>query len=113
MRERYGARLYLFGSRARGTQRPTSDFDMVAVADAFGQQPRLGRARDRFFLWHDAGGWGQPLDLHCYTPAEFREEVRGLGYLGHAKRRGELRRIVLRPRRRARTAAPTTESPTM
>lgn len=90
MRERYGARIYLFGSRARGTNRPSSDYDVVAVAEAFGQQPRLGRARDRFLIWHEAGGWGAPLDLHCYTPAEFREELRGLGYLGQAKRRGQL-----------------------
>lgn len=90
MREQYGARIYLFGSRASGTNRPASDYDVVAVAESFGQQPRLGRAQDRFVIWRQAGGWGAPLDLHCYTPAEFREELRGLGYLGQAKRRGQL-----------------------
>ena len=29
MRERYGARLYLFGSRARGTARADSDYDII------------------------------------------------------------------------------------
>ncbi|MBI4317694.1 MAG: nucleotidyltransferase domain-containing protein [Chloroflexi bacterium] len=90
MRKRYGARLYLFGSRARGTAHGESDYDLVAVAPAFGEQPLLGRAPDRRILWREAGGWGIGLDLHCYTPEEFREELAGLGYLGMAKRRGEL-----------------------
>jgi predicted nucleotidyltransferase len=93
MRERYGARVYLFGSRARGTNRPDSDYDLVAVAGAFGEQPKLRRALDRRELWLEAGGWRKSLDLHCYTPEEFRAEIAGLGYLGQAKRRGELREI--------------------
>lgn len=109
MGERYGARIYLFGSRVRGTNRPSSDYDVVAVAESFGQQPRLGRAQDRFLIWREAGGWGAPLDLHCYTPAEFREELRGLGYLGQAKRRGQLVAVLAaRPHPRR---APTRTTP--
>lgn len=93
MHERYGARLYAFGSRTRGTAEPSSDYDVVAVAEAFAEQPPLGRARDRFRLWLEAGGWGKELDLHCYTAAEFREELKGLGYLGQARRRGELLKV--------------------
>jgi len=90
MRDRYGARLFLFGSRARSTARPDSDYDMVAVAPAFAKQPLLARARDRSELWFAAGGWRKGLDLHCFTPREFREELAGLGYLSHARERGEL-----------------------
>jgi hypothetical protein len=90
LRERYGARVYIFGSRVRGTNRSDSDYDLVAVAEAFGAQSRLARAPDRRALWRLAGGWGIGLDLHCYTPAEFRRQVRGLGYLGSARARGEL-----------------------
>lgn len=96
LRERYGARLYVFGSRVRGGARPDSDYDLVAVADAFAGQPRFERAPDQWRLWRDAGGWGIPLDLHCYSPDEFRRQIRGLGYLGQARRRGEL--IEVTPR---------------
>jgi len=96
MRERYGARVFLFGSRARRTNRPDSDYDLVAVARAFCKQPVLRRALDRRQLWLEAGGWRKALDLHCYTPEEFREELAGLGYLGQAKARGELIEIKVR-----------------
>ncbi|MBI4320414.1 MAG: nucleotidyltransferase domain-containing protein [Chloroflexi bacterium] len=98
MRERHKATLYLFGSRARGTAREHSDYDIVAVSDAFGQQSHFRRCLDRDELWHTAGGWRKALDLHCYTPGEFRKEVAGLGYLGQARARGELIRIKPAPR---------------
>ncbi|MCL5961756.1 MAG: nucleotidyltransferase domain-containing protein [Chloroflexi bacterium] len=90
MRQGYGARVYLFGSRARGTAGPESDYDLVAVSRAFEEQSVFERALDRHVLWRQSGGWGIGLDLHCYTPAEFRRQIDGLGYLGQARRRGEL-----------------------
>ncbi len=93
MAERYGARVYLFGSRARGVHRPDSDYDVVAVSQRFAGERQRYRARDRYKLWYEAGGWGIGLDLHCYTEEEFYEEIRGLGYLGQAKRHGELIRV--------------------
>jgi predicted nucleotidyltransferase len=97
VRERYGGRLYLFGSRARGTARPDSDYDLVTVARAFAKEPLLLRAIDRGDVWREAGGWRQALDLHCYTPEEFREELASPGYLAQAKARGEL--IEIKPGR--------------
>lgn len=97
MRQRYGATLYLFGSRASSAAKPYSDYDLVAVAESFRQQKSTARAKDRLVLWYEAGGWGEGLDMHCYTPEEFREELAGLGYLGQAKRRRELTRIRLSP----------------
>lgn len=96
IRDRYGAGVYLFGSRARRSARPESDYDLVAVSQAFDRQSVFERALDRNILWRQAGGWGIGLDLHCNTPAEFRRQLAGLGYLGQAKRRGEL--IVVRAR---------------
>jgi hypothetical protein len=99
MRERYDARLYLFGSRARGTQHTYSDYDIVAVSASFVGQEKPLRVPDRYHLWDLAGGWTEGLDLHPYTPEEYRRAVRGLGFLGSAKRRGEIVRICLTPRR--------------
>lgn len=102
MRERYGATLYLFGSRARGTGRADSDFDIVAVSKEFQHYKMTARAAGGWSLWLEAGGWGKGLDLHCLTPEEFREETRdGWGYLGASKKGGELVRIkVASPGRR-------------
>jgi predicted nucleotidyltransferase len=106
MRDRYGARLYLFGSRARGTAHADSDYDLVAVAVPFSVQRRISRALDRSQLWEAAGGWGRSLDLHCLTPSEFQAETRdGFGYLGQAKERGELIRIRCAPRSSRRRPA--------
>ncbi len=96
LRDRHGAELYLFGSRARGTQRPDSDYDFAAVAPSFAAYRRIHRALDRFALWHEAGGRGIGLDLHCYTPEEFALELDSVGYLGEANERGELLRIPVR-----------------
>ena len=93
MRRHYYADLYLFGSHSRGTASPHSDYDLVAVSAFFAEQPILRRALDRRKLWREAGGWGIPLDLHCLTPEEFAAETGGFGYLGAAKRSGELVRI--------------------
>ncbi|MBI4319699.1 MAG: nucleotidyltransferase domain-containing protein [Chloroflexi bacterium] len=112
MRQRYGVTLYLFGSRARGTGRSDSDYDLVAVSKEFQHHKITSRVRDRWFLWLEAGGWGKGLDLHCLTPDEFREETRyGWGYLGGSKRRGELIRIRVTPSRRKRQ--PSRDSPSL
>lgn len=99
MRDRYKARVYLFGSRARGTPREYSDYDLVAVSSAFDGQSRFRRCLDRGEMWLAAGGWRKALDLHCYTPEEFRGELRGLGYLRQARAKGELVPIKPAPRR--------------
>ena len=93
MKERYGADLYAFGSRVQGLARDDSDYDLVAVARSFSGQRSFLRAPDRFHLWEQAGGFGLSLDLHCYTPEEFEEDLEGLGYLGEAAGRGELARM--------------------
>lgn len=98
MRDRYNARIYLFGSRARGTAHEYSDYDLVAVSSAFEGQSRFCRCLDRGEMWLAAGGWRKALDLHCYTPREFLAEVHGLGYLGQARAKGELLPIKPAPR---------------
>ena len=91
MRRRYCAELYIFGSRARGDAGKHSDYDIVAVSGLFEGVKTTSRVEDRVILWLEAGGWGQALDLHCYTPEEFSMEIAdGPGYLGRAMERREL-----------------------
>ena len=93
MRDQYRADIYLFGSRSRGKHHVGSDYDLVAVSPSFAGQRRMLRALDRFDLWEQAGGRQLSLDLHCYTPEEFAEELDSLGYLGEADERGELLKV--------------------
>lgn len=95
-------------ARARGTDSAESDFDVVAVSDAFSEQRKVNRAAARYKLWRQAGGWGLGLDLHCFTPQEFRRETAGLGYLGQARRRGELLLVRIGPNRQSAPQATLT-----
>ena len=96
--DHYHARLYLFGSRARGTQQAESDYDLIAVASSFAGVSMFRRCLDRDSHWLAAGGWRLALDLHCYSPEEFRQEKAGLGFLAHAYRQGELFRVAPVPK---------------
>lgn len=109
MQERYHARVYLFGSRARGAAHPKSDYDLVAVSPIFRRETRLRRCIDRDEIWLASGGWRKALDLHCYTPEEFRVETAGgMGYLGQAKRQGTLLRISPTPQQFSASKSTTT-----
>jgi hypothetical protein len=91
MRAYYGAELFLFGSRARGTASPESDYDLLAVAPGFYGVLSEQRALDARRLWRAAGGWGIALDLHCLSPDEFdgaRREAASL--VGQWHQQGEL-----------------------
>lgn len=106
MRDRYGARIYLFGSRARGTASEDSDYDIIAVSESFASVPWFRRCPDWSQLWHEAGGWRKALDLHCYSPDEFKRELAGLGYIASARSRGELILVRVGRRRAARASEP-------
>jgi len=87
------ARIYLFGSYSRGTASSDSDYDVVVVTSSFAVQRPIERPVVLYGLWWEAGGRGISLDVHCYTSQEFRSQLRGLGYLGQARGRGELKEI--------------------
>ena len=87
------ARVYLFGSRARNTAESDSDYDVVIVGPSFEGERKIERPVPFYDLWREAGGRGFSLDVHCYTPDEYRREIRGLGFLGYARRWGELHEV--------------------
>jgi predicted nucleotidyltransferase len=83
-RELRPERVILFGSRARGDHRGTSDYDMLIVAKAFRSVPWAERAGMVMRLWD------LPLDLEaiCLTPEEFRRRAGDLTVVGVAAREG-------------------------
>ncbi len=77
-------RLLLFGSRARGDNFVSSDFDFVLVSDEFRGVHFLRRAATVHEVWdspHD-------LEILCYTPEEWERLKGGRGILMNAQRDG-------------------------
>lgn len=58
-------RVVLFGSRARGTQRSSSDFDLLIIAES--DQPRYRRSAPLYTRLADLP---VEVDVVVYTPAE-------------------------------------------
>ena len=61
-------KVILFGSRARGSARPDSDFDLVVIKNS--DEP--GYRRDAS-LYLALAGLNAPVDVIVYTPEEVRE----------------------------------------
>ncbi len=77
-------RVILFGSRARGEHRASSDYEILVVAPQFRNVPWVLRAAAVYRLWD------LPLDLDaiCLTPEEYRRRRRELSIIGIAARDG-------------------------
>ncbi|MHB8604474.1 MAG: nucleotidyltransferase domain-containing protein [Thermoplasmatota archaeon] len=61
--------VVLFGSRARGDVHPDSDTDFIVVSAAFDGKDFFERASLARHEWP----LSSPVDILCYTPAEFDE----------------------------------------
>jgi hypothetical protein len=83
-RELRPTKIILFGSRARGNHRPSSDYDLLVVSPRFRKVPWVERASIVYRLWT------LPLDLEpiCLTPEEFRRRSREISIIGEAVREG-------------------------
>ena len=77
--------MILFGSRARGDERLTSDVDLIVVSHDF-RKIRFLRRPTRFL-----NGWKLPVDLEvfCYSPEEFQEKKKKLGVIREAVKYGK------------------------
>ncbi len=77
-------RVILFGSRARGDHRGTSDFDLLVVSKRFRGVPWIERAPMVIRLWDI------PLDVEpiCLTPEELKRRSGELSIVGEAVRYG-------------------------
>lgn len=76
--------LILFGSRARGDNFITSDFDFVLVSDSFSGIPFVRRAAPLYRLWHSS----RDLEVLCYTPEEWNRLKDKRGILINAQDEG-------------------------
>jgi predicted nucleotidyltransferase len=62
--------VLLIGSRAKGTNDPDSDYDIIIVSERFAGVDRFERQRGLKLLFYEVGGFA-PMDLYCLTPEEF------------------------------------------
>jgi predicted nucleotidyltransferase len=76
--------LILFGSRARGDNFVTSDYDFVLVSREFSDKPFPPRSSRLYNLWHG----NHDLEVLCYTPEEWRRLKDKRGILLNAQREG-------------------------
>jgi predicted nucleotidyltransferase len=77
-------RLVLFGSRARGDNFVTSDFDFVIVSGSFAGVPFTTRASRLYSLWTS----NRDLEVLCYTPQEWHKLKDKRGILRNAQSEG-------------------------
>ncbi|MEK6773208.1 MAG: nucleotidyltransferase domain-containing protein [Bdellovibrionota bacterium] len=62
-------KVYLFGSRAKGTERPNSDYDLFLIVEKSDLPMARRMAEAEKTLW---GLWS-PIDVFIYTEEEFEE----------------------------------------
>lgn len=78
------SRLILFGSRARGDNFVTSDYDFVLVSEEFSGKPFTRRASQLYRYWPDK----YDLEVLCYTPDEWNRLKDKRGILLNAQKEG-------------------------
>ena len=79
--------MILFGSRAKGTARPNSDYDLVIISRDFKDVPFRERPMPCMELW-DINLFPTGADILCYTPAEFKAKQRTLNVASIAAKEG-------------------------
>ena len=77
-------KMYLFGSRATGKVKKSSDIDLLLVSKGFIGKRRLQRAPQLYLKWD----LDYPVDFVCLTPKEFREGKNGVGVVQEAVKKG-------------------------
>ncbi len=76
--------IILFGSRARGTAKKTSDIDLLIISKDFEKIKSFKRAQSLYLLWN------QPydIDLICLTPQELNKKQHEIGLVQDALKEG-------------------------
>ena len=77
-------KIILFGSRARGDNFKTSDFDFIVVSEKFQETPFLERPSELYDYWNEA----IDIEAICYTPQEFARKIKQHGIVRNAVKEG-------------------------
>jgi len=77
-------KMYLFGSRAKGKVKRSSDVDLLLVSTKFIGKRRLQRAPQLYMRWN----LDYPVDFVCLTPKEFHERKNEIGVVQEAVKKG-------------------------
>jgi uncharacterized protein len=78
------SKFILFGSRAKGTERIDSDFDILAVSKDFRGKRWNQRPLNIYLSWEE----DKPLEVLCYTPKEFNKLKKEVSIVREAVREG-------------------------
>ncbi|MBI4460137.1 MAG: nucleotidyltransferase domain-containing protein [Acidobacteria bacterium] len=77
-------KIILFGSRARGDNFKSSDFDFIVVSDKFRETRFVERPAELYDYWNES----VDIEALCYTPAEFARKLKQHGIVRAAVREG-------------------------
>ena len=80
-------KVYLYGSRAKGTSRPDSDIDLILVSPTFSKMPFWKR-------WEIIGDAlaevMEPIEVLAFSPEEFeKKKEKQAGFLQHIMKQPE------------------------
>lgn len=78
------AKILLFGSRATGTSWTYSDYDFIIISPAFKNTHWLDRISLTVKHWKS----DRPIDILCYTPAEFEHKKKTSSIVKEAIKKG-------------------------
>lgn len=79
-------KIILFGSRARGDNFKTSDFDFIIVSKKFAGVPFMQRMPKLYDYWDES----VDLEAICYTPDEFSRKAKEHGIVRKAVKEGRV-----------------------
>ncbi|MFH1587126.1 MAG: nucleotidyltransferase domain-containing protein [Candidatus Diapherotrites archaeon] len=78
------AKVFLFGSRARGDDLLESDYDVLVVSRQFEGTRFFERTEKMYDYWNEK----QALEAFCYTPEELRHKSTQIGTVREAMKKG-------------------------
>jgi len=78
-------RIFLFGSRAKGTARKNSDYDFLLISPKFRRQEWEKRTARIYQLKKNIPA---AMDIICLTPKEFEKKSKELSIVQEAVREG-------------------------
>jgi len=78
-------RIILFGSRATGKIKESSDVDLIVVSK---EKEKLELLQALYHEWHINQRIDLPVDFICYTPEEFEKKEGGISIVSLALKEG-------------------------